>query len=454
MNAGKSCFPDGQDRINTPTVSTRRFLRYPYNRRAFDLFPFLDHYASMIESVYECIVLGGGPAGCTAAALTAQAGISTLLVEREKLPRFHVGESLMPESYWTFKRLGVLDKMKSSSFTKKYSVQFVNNNGKESAPFFFDQHDQRECAQTWQVERAEFDKMLFDHAAELGATCVDQTRALDVLFDENDVACGVRLQMSDGTQREVASKVVMDGTGQQSMVANKLGLVEAIPELRKAAIWTYFKGAKREPGKHGGATLVLHTESKDCWFWYIPLSDDVTSVGLVGDNEFILKSRMSPGDAYCEELSNCPAVADRIRGAEMMGDFHVAKEFSYTSRQHAGDGWVLIGDAFGFIDPIYSSGVYFALKTGEMAADAVIEGIRTGKLDETQLGSWTDEFKAGAQWVRKLVDAFYTNDFSFGQFMKRHPEHRGGMTDILIGRIFHDGAGDLFHDMSSMVNEG
>ena len=268
----------------------------------------------MLEASYDCVVLGGGPAGSTAAALTAKAGLSTLLVEREQVPRFHVGESLMPECYWTFKRLGVLEKMQQSKFVKKYSVQFVNNNGKESAPFFFDQHDDRECSQTWQVERADFDKMLFDHAAELGATCLDQTRALEVLINDAGAVQGVKVQLADRSTAEIASKVVMDGTGQRSLVANQLGLVEPIPELRKAAIWTYFRGAKREPGKHGGATLVLHTESKDCWFWYIPLSADVTSVGLVGDSDFILKNRNSPGDAYCEELSNCPAVADRIRG--------------------------------------------------------------------------------------------------------------------------------------------
>ena len=404
-----------------------------------------------LASAYDCVVLGGGPAGSTAAALTAQAGLSTLLVERDQMPRFHVGESLMPECYWTLQRLGVLDKMKSSLFVKKYSVQFVNGNGKESSPFFFEEHDERECSQTWQVERAEFDKMLFDHAAELGATCLDQTRALDVMFDESQRATGVHLQLADGSQPEFHCRVVIDGTGQQSLIANKLGLVQQIPELRKAAIWTYFRGASRAEGKHGGATLVLHTENKQCWFWYIPLSDDITSVGLVGDNDYILKTRPTPGDAYCEELSRCPAVAERIRGAEMVGDFHVAKEFSYTSRQHAGDGWVLVGDAFGFIDPIYSSGVFFALKTGEMAADAVIEGFQQNKLDAEQLGSWTDEFKEGAQWVRKLVDAFYTNDFSFGKFMQRHPEHRAGMTDILIGRIFHDQAGALFRDMDTML---
>ncbi len=404
----------------------------------------------MIKPEYDCVVLGGGPAGCTAAALVAEAGHSTLLVEREKVPRFHVGESLMPECYWTLDRLGLIEKLQSSKFVKKYSVQFVSGNGKESQPFFFDKHDQGDHSQTWQVERADFDKMLFDNAREKGADCFDETRVMDIQFD-GDTARGVKLQADDGTETHVSAKVVIDGTGQQSLIANKLGLKRVMPELKKAAIWSYFKGAERVEGQHGGATLILHTESKEAWFWYIPLSDDITSVGLVGDYEYILKSRPSPADAYCEEFGNCPALARRVKGAEMVSDLRVAKEFSYTTTRHAGEGWVLIGDAFGFIDPIYSSGVFFALKTGQMAADSVIEGFKTNDLSAAMLGSWTDEFKEGAQWVKKLVDAYYSNEFSFGQFMKEHPMHQGNLTDILIGRVFYDGAGRIFDDLEPAI---
>lgn len=400
-----------------------------------------------VNSDYDCVVLGGGPAGSTAAALVAQAGFSTLLVEREKMPRFHVGESLMPESYWTFERLGLLEKLRQSKFVKKYSVQFVTGNGKESQPFYFDERDPRECSQTWQVERADFDKMLFDHAAELGATCIDQTRALDIEFDEQGAAKSVQLKRENGIRPWVSTRVVVDATGQSSLVANKLGLRQIIPELKKAAIWSYFRNAERLDGKHGGATVILHTKSKAAWFWYIPLSNDITSVGLVGDHEDILASRATPGDAFCEELDHCPAVAQRIANAQMVGEFRVAKEFSYTTSRHAGDGWVLVGDAFGFIDPIYSSGVFFALKTGEMAADAIIEGLQCGDTSARQLGRWTDEFKEGAQWIRKLVDAYYSPHFSFGRFMKHHPQHRDHLTDLLIGRVFHDAAGRIFDDL-------
>ena len=401
---------------------------------------------------YDCLVVGGGPAGSTTAALVAEAGFSTLLVEREKVPRFHVGESLMPETYWVFKRLGVLDKMKQSRFVKKMSVAFVSHSGAESNPFFFKDHDDRECSQTWQVERAEFDKMLFDNAAEKGADCYDETRVLDVLM-EDERALGAKLQVPDGSQREVRAQVVVDATGQQALLANRLGLKVEYPELKKAAIWGYYRNARRDPGDHGGATIIMHTRMKESWFWYIPLQNDITSIGVVGDRDYLLKDRGTTEEVFEDELVKCPALVDRLMHAEMTSDFRVAKEFSYKTTQHAGDGWVLVGDAWGFIDPIYSSGVYFALKSGEHAADAIIEGLRSRDTSAAQLGGWLDEFQAGTMLIRKLVDAYYTNDFSFGRFLKAHPEHRGNLTDLLIGRIFYDGAGRIFNDMTPALQD-
>jgi flavin-dependent dehydrogenase len=130
----------------------------------------------------------------------------------------------------------------------------------------------------------------------------------------------------------------------------------------------------------------------------------------------------------------------------------VAKEFSYTTREQAGDGWVLVGDAFGFIDPVYSSGVYFALKSGEMAADAIVAGLRKDDTSSEQLSSWVQPFRDGTQWIRKLVDAYYSNEFSLGHFLREHPDHRSNLTDLLIGRIFHDGAGDIFRDMDPAID--
>ena len=399
-----------------------------------------------MKDQYDCIVVGGGPAGGCAAALIAEAGFSTMLVEREKMPRFHVGESLMPETYWTFERLGVLDKMRQSDFVKKVSVQFVNATGAESQPFFFKEHDPRECTQTWQVTRADFDQMLFDNAAEKGAECHDQTRVMDIVREENRVV-GVTLRKADGELREVRSQVLVDATGQQAFLANRLGLRVDNPELRKVAIWGYYRRARRDPGEHGGATIILHTRDKSSWFWYIPLADDVTSIGVVGDRDYLLKGRGEPSEVFEDELVKCPALVERLMEAELTSEFRTAKEFSYSTKQNAGDGWVMVGDAWGFIDPIYSSGVYFALRSGELAADAIVAGLGNGDTTASQLSGWYEDFSAGTMWIRKLVDAYYNNDFSFGRFLRDYPQHAGNLTDLLIGRIFHDGAGRIFADM-------
>lgn len=406
-----------------------------------------------MKSAYDCIVIGAGPAGGSAAAITAEAGLKTLLIERETVPRFHVGESLMPETYWPLQRLGLTDRVKHAGWQIKKSVQFVTHRGTESAPFFFRQHDGRECADTWQVERSEFDKMLFDRAGELGADCYDQTRLTDVLFDDSGKATGVIVKDRDGNPQTIQSEVVIDATGQQSFIANKLGLKEVNRDLKKAAIWGYYRDAVRAEGDHEGATIILQTEDKDSWFWFIPQSRGITSIGCVGDNDYLLKGRGTPEETFHQELEKCPGLKPRLENATRLGGLRTAKEFSYMTKQHAGEGWVLVGDAFGFIDPVYSSGVYFALEMGVRAGDAVVEGFRKGDLSPEQLGCWTEDFKQGAMWVRKLVHAFYTKEFSIGHFMKEHPEHRGNLTDLLIGRIFHDGAGKMFDDMEKSIEK-
>jgi flavin-dependent dehydrogenase len=404
-----------------------------------------------MKDSYDCVVMGAGPGGSAAAALVAEAGYSTLLVEREKVPRFHVGESLMPETYWIFERLGVLEQMKSSDFVKKKSVQFVSSSDKESAPFFFDRHDPRECSQTWQVERDRFDKMLFDNAARLGADTYDETRVMEVHF-EDDRATGITVRR-DGEPRRVNARVVIDATGQQALIANRLKLKVEDPQLQKLAVWSYFKGAARDEGDNAGATIILQTADKESWFWFIPLANGVTSIGTVGDRSYMLDGRGKPEEIFQAELKKCPAMQRRLEGAECISEHLVAREFSYTTAQRSGPGWVLVGDAYGFIDPIYSSGVYFALRTGELAADAIVDGLKRDDLSAAQLGRWTDDFDAGAKWIRKLVSAYYTDEFSFGRFLKQNMQHQGNLTDLLIGRVFYDGAGRIFDDMDPAIHE-
>src|SRR5256714_6020093 len=234
----------------------------------------------MSTTSYEIAVIGGGPAGATVSTLLAQPGLRVQLFERERFPRFHIGESLIPETYWVLKRLKMLDKMKASHFVKKHSVQFVNAQGKLSAPFYFWDNKPHECSQTWQVVRSEFDLMMLRNAAEQGVEVHEATRVLDVLFDGGRAA-GARIQREDGTQQEVRANVVVDASGQSTMLQNRFKLRLWDPVLNKGAIWTYWQGAYRDTGRDEGATLVIQTPGKKGWLWDHPPHNHQGSVGFV-----------------------------------------------------------------------------------------------------------------------------------------------------------------------------
>ena len=400
----------------------------------------------------QVIVIGGGPAGSTASTLLAQAGKRVTLFERERFPRFHIGESLIPETYWVLKRLNMLPKMKGSHYVKKHSVQFVSQNGKLSEPFYFWDNKPHECSQTWQVERSEFDHLMLQNAQEHGVDVQEGVRVLEVLFDGSR-ATGVRVQDATGLERTIHADVVVDASGQSSMIMSRLNLREWDPLLKKAALWTYWEGAYRDTGRDEWATLVMQTQGKQGWFWYIPLHNNIVSVGVVAGFDYLFKGRTKDHEAlYFEEVGLCPGLQPRIAKARRAAQFFAAKEYSYRATRAAGDGWVLIGDAFGFLDPLYSSGVLLALRSGQLAADAVIEGLNSGDTTGAQLGKWEPDFVRGMDRMRRLVCEFY-DGFSFGRFVKRHPHLKGALTDLLIGDLFKDELDEVFRLIDEMKSE-
>lgn len=397
------------------------------------------------------VVIGGGPAGSTVSTLLAQQGIRVELFERERFPRFHIGESLIPETYWVLQRLKMLDKMKASHFIQKHSVQFVNASGKISTPFYFFDNKPHECSQTWQVERSEFDQMLLENAAEQGVSVQQETRVLDVLFD-GERAIGVEIAELGGGTRRVLADVVVDASGQSSLLINKLGLRVADPVLNKGAIWTYFEGAYRDQGKDEGATLVLQTQQKKGWFWYIPQHNNIVSVGVVADFNYLFTGRGDHETTFNEELDRCHNVKERVSLGRRASRYYATKDYTYRASRAAGDGWVLVGDAFGFLDPLYSSGVLLALRSGELAADAVAEALASGDTSRAQLGKWEAGFVQGMNRMRRLVCEYY-DGFSFGKFVRRFPQHKGSVTDLLIGDLFKDELDEVFDSIDVMREE-
>lgn len=397
---------------------------------------------------FDVAVIGGGPAGSTAATILAQYGHSVKLFERDRFPRFHIGESFMPDTYWILRRLGMLDQMKTSDFVNKYSVQFVNDKGTESQPFYFFENNPHECSQTWQVLRSEFDEMLLRNSSRYGVEVHEEARVLDVTF-EGDRQTGLRVRFSDGRDEILAPRVVIDASGQSSLISNKLRLRSPDAKLKKASVWSYFQGAHRDPGKFDvGATLVLQLKDKKGWFWYIPQHRNVVSVGVVGDMDYLFKDKSTLEEIFWREVGNCPAVARRLEGSTRVDEWRATKDFSYRSSRFAGEGWVLVGDAFGFLDPIYSSGLQLAFRSGAMAADAVHEALVGDDLSAARLGAWGPEFLKGMDRIRRLVYAFY-DGFNFGAFVRKYPQHKRHITDLLIGDIFKASLDEIWEPLES-----
>ena len=278
------------------------------------------------------------------------------------------------------------------------------------------------------------------------------TRVLDVLFEDGRAA-GVRIQKEDGSQQEVRSQVVVDASGQSTMLQNRFKLRLWDPVLNKGAIWTYWEGAYRDTGRDEGATLVIQTPNKQGWWWYIPQHDNTVSVGVVAPFDYLFKGRGDHEQTYQEELEKTPAVKERTGIGKRVTGYFATKDYSYRSKQVAGDGWVLVGDAFGFLDPLYSSGVLLALKSGELAADAVAEGLKRGDVSARQLGKWGPMFNQGVDRMRRLVCEYY-DGFSFGQFVKTFPQLKGIITDLLIGDLFTERVDAAWQPMESLYPPG
>jgi len=387
---------------------------------------------------YDVIVIGAGPAGSSAATVLAENGRRVLVLEREKFPRYHIGESLIPFTYHPLERLGMIERLKESAFVKKYSVQFISPDGNASQPFyFFNRYDRESVAQTWQVMRADFDLMLLDNARKKGAEVIEEITVKELIWDDESVV-GVRATTKEGEEVEFFAPLTFDATGKEAFTATRNGWRERDPYLNKIAAWAYYEGAVRQEGIDEGATVVAFVPEKG-WFWWIPLHENRVSLGIVAEGKYLSRDGVrKPQEMLEREIENNKWVKENLGPAKRISEFYITNEYTHHSRHCGTQGLLLLGDAFCFLDPVFSSGLMLALKSGVMAADAAEEAFEANDLSPERFTEYSLTLREGIENMRKLCYAFYNENFSFAELVKKHPDIAGDVTDCLSGDVNKD----------------
>ena len=386
-----------------------------------------------MSGAYDVVVIGGGPAGTTLATLVQRSGHRCLILEQATFPRYHIGESLIPQTHGTLNRLGLLPRLRASSFPVKHSVRFVSSDGQPSTPFYFSDTIEGERARTWQVERSTFDQMCLDNARQNGVEVCTDTTVDDVRFEDGRaVGVGVRTPRADPYR--IDARVVVDASGRATVIGSQLGLRGSVHGLEKGSLWGYFKAAARLPGLDAGETTIF-TTGRGGWFWYIPLPNDVVSIGVVDDSDHLFAGSDKRAQTFLRETEACRPLRERLVRAERVGPIRGVKRMAYVNRQTCGDGWLMLGDARAFLDPIYSSGLYLALASAELAAECVSEALIEGDCSGSRLGRFEPRLTAGVDAIRQLIYAFYNPRFSFREFLRCYPDQRGALINCLVGDV-------------------
>ena len=386
----------------------------------------------MVES-YDAAVIGGGPAGSTVATVLARAGRSVVLFEKEKFPRFHVGESLLPYNLPLFDRIGVGEKVRAAGFQQKYGAFFWNEVTGGTRPVVFEKARDDRHPMSYQVKRADFDQLLLNHSAACGAVIREETAVRDVLFEEGR-AVGVAVRNGAGAGEEVRAKVIVDASGQTALLSRKLGTRKFDAKLKRAAVFAHYEGVPRPAGKQAGDILLPVAEG--VWFWIIPFSDGTASVGAVFDPAI---AGGVDGEALEQRFERLIArnakMMELLTGGRRTSKVHGISDYSAASAKLRGDGYVLIGDAATFLDLVFSTGVFLAMAMGVHAARAIERAIaRHGRVDARDLKAYEKDANKLVARFRRFVYAFYDPLF-FEAFCTEAPNEsmRAAVTSVLAG---------------------
>lgn len=356
----------------------------------------------MSGEMYDVAIIGGGPAGSTAAALLARAGRRVVVLERDKFPRFHIGESLLPFSMQAFTRLGLHEKFAKAGFMEKFGGEMFGACGGDGVKFYFEDGFRSQTDRSYQVTRADFDKLLLDHAAESGVEVREETGVEKVEFSKERATVTL-------SSEEIHARYVIDASGRNSILGAKFRLKKNYEHLQKVSIFAHYDGMTRAEGRDG--TLTRMVRAIDRWFWVIPLSANRTSVGVVLDGAAFKKSGLGPEEFLEQALAEQPLLMQTMRDAERVTPVRSAADFSYRSTRLTGDRWMLAGDAAGFIDPVFSSGVFLAVLAGEQAADVLHEVLDHPAKQKKLFTRYERNINKAMDVYLRFVDAWYSKEF-------------------------------------------
>ena len=356
--------------------------------------------------IYDVAIIGGGPAGSTPATLLARAGRSVVVLERERFPRFHIGESLLPYTMPTFDRLGVRELL-DRTFLPKYGAELVTACGERHVKFFFENGFRLEHTRSYQVERAVFDKLLLDHAASNGAEVREESTVDQLHFDPEGVS--LRVRSADGAFLNFRARYLIDASGRQTVVGQQFKLKRSYPNLNKFSVFAHYEDVRRDAGRD--ATLTRMVRSHDRWFWLIPLGETRMSIGMVMDTADFKKLRQSPEEALTSGIDEQPAIVERMTQARRVSPVHATGDYSYRNSTLAGERWLLAGDAAGFIDPVFSTGVFIAISSGEKAADAIDTALSHPGRRKRAFARYEKNLNRVMTLYLRFVNSWYTHQF-------------------------------------------
>lgn len=361
----------------------------------------------MTSDSFDVIIIGGGPGGSSTASYLTRAGRRVLLLEKEVFPRFHIGESLLPYNQPILRELGVLDEIAAAGFPRKTGAQFRLGNGRGSTQFVFAQGRFTREPETVQVERAVFDHILLKNARKLGAD-VREGWSVQRFTSQPD---GVSIEARDpaGTTRQFQAKFLIDASGRANLTGNQEGLREIHPKHRKLAIFGHFTGVARDPGERGGDTIIVRLDNK--WFWVIPVSAEKTSVGLVIDSDEFAAANQPPADLFQHWVKLSPPMAQCMAEAKLLGTIQTTSDFSYHNRQFTGHRLLRVGDAAGFMDPIFSAGVFLAMWSGKLAAEVITEAIARNNDGRRRARQYEKRLHKAMRFYWRMVENYYTQPF-------------------------------------------